>query len=93
MLILQDNAAFIVKPLVICHQAFINNYFIIYVFTIDGRRPLYISQICSNWLIICLLNSLAPSRCRSSGLILGLRPANERWCYIVMMSLIGWMQV
>ena len=27
-----------------------------------------------------------------SGLILGLRPANERWCYFVMTSLIGWAQ-
>ena len=27
-----------------------------------------------------------------SGLILGLRPANERWCYFVTTSLIGWAQ-
>ena len=25
-------------------------------------------------------------------LILDLHPANERWCYFVMMSLIGWVQ-
>ena len=27
-----------------------------------------------------------------AGLILGLRPANERWCYFVTTSLIGWAQ-
>ena len=27
-----------------------------------------------------------------AGLILDLRPANERWCYFVMMSFIGWAQ-
>ena len=27
-----------------------------------------------------------------AGLILGLRPANERWCYFVTMSLIDWAQ-
>ena len=29
----------------------------------------------------------------SSGLILGFRPANERWCYFAMTSLIGWGQL
>ena len=28
----------------------------------------------------------------NTGLILGLRPANERWRYFVTMSLIGWAQ-
>ena len=27
---------------------------------------------------------------RESGLILGLRPANEKWCYFVTISLAGW---
>ena len=27
-----------------------------------------------------------------TGMILGLRPANERWCYFVTTSLIGWAQ-
>ena len=27
-----------------------------------------------------------------TGLIIGLRPANERWCYFVTTSLIGWAQ-
>ena len=38
---------------------------------------------------------LAPSfssHATDSGLIQGLRPANERRCYFVMMSLIGWGQ-
>ena len=28
----------------------------------------------------------------ATGMILGLRPANERWHYFVMTSLIGWVQ-
>ena len=31
-------------------------------------------------------------KCMGTGLILDLRPANERWCYFVTTSLVGWAQ-
>ena len=39
------------------------------------------------WCVVCM-----GWQRRYSGLILGLHPANERWCYFVTTSLIGWVQ-
>ena len=39
-----------------------------------------------------LLRPLELQYIKASGLILGLRPANERQCYFVTTSLIGWVQ-
>ena len=38
------------------------------------------------------IDCIIPSMMSTPGLILGLRPANERWRYIVTTSLIGWVQ-
>ena len=38
----------------------------------------------------CTLDILSPFLSNEAGIILCMHPANERWCYIVMLSLIGW---
>ena len=49
-------------------------------------------EVCSYLVSIGSGEGLALGRQQTTGLILSLCPANERWCYFVTMSLIGWVQ-
>ena len=54
----------------------------------SGSKRRKTSNCCIIGQALCEENPLLPA----SGLILGLRPANERRCYKVTLSLIGWAQ-
>ena len=55
-------------------------------------RPRLFQRTCSNAQTECHMEVRVNSALYSAGLILGLRPANERRRYLVTTSLIGWTQ-
>ena len=59
-----------------------------FIYCLSSHVPVVLRSL--HWNTSCIEISSAVTYCVSTELILGLHPANERWRYFVMTSLIGW---